>query len=307
MRAWLVVVGLVAACGPSGDDGEAPVEPSPWSYDPGSDRTPTLSADQVASAIERWVPRMRTVEVAPLFDAYLLASSDGDGMCPTEQTVEEGDAYYQIWQADCSTEAGSSYYGYAQYVADTEPGDDGWTNSYRYVYGVASIDTPDGHQWRANGYFSSSYNWKESERYWDKSVQGDHAWDGVEADGTWLAEGLRFEGYAASYTDGTGRTTVVSGGLSGMAGEVVAVSASNLQVLSAEWTPPCPQEPTGSVSVRAADGGWYDVVFDPPTWDDPGVDAAQCDGCGGLWFEGERIGEVCVDLTSMVAWSEAPW
>jgi hypothetical protein len=313
MRTWLMLVGLVA-CTPQAEETagdttatDVPADPTPWSYEPTTSRTPTLSAEEVGAALELWVPRMRTFEVEPLFDAYEAVTATGDEACPTQLRAEEGEAFQQNWQADCEAATGATFYGYTEYAGGTQPADDGWTGSFRYVYGVAAVYTPEGHLWRANGYFATSFNWKDDERYWDKNISGEHLWDGPETAGTWVADGLRFSGYVGAYTDGAGRNVGLSAGVSGMTGDVVAVSATDLSMISDDWSPPCAMEPTGTASVRAADGGWYDVVFDPPTWEEPELDPAQCDGCGRLFFEGQELGLACADLSDLMAWTGAPW
>lgn len=289
------------------DNTDVPADPTPWSYDPVSAREPTLTPEQVGAALEQWIPRMRTFEVEPLFSAWEAAIATGDEVCPSRATGAEGEAFYQQWNDDCQATTGATFYGYTEYAGATEPAEDGWTASYRYVYGVASIYTPDGHTWRANGFFSTGLGWKDDERYFDKNIEGDHSWDGDEVADTWVTEGLHFSGGVGAYTDGVGRQIGMSMGVSGMSGDIVAISTADLGMISADWAPPCPQEPVGTASVRAADGGWYDVVFDPPTWEQPDLPASQCDGCGRLFFEGQEIGLACADLSDLVNWTEAPW
>ena len=74
--------------------------------------------------------------------------------------------------------------------------------------------------------------------------------------------------------------------------------------MAARWD--CPQEPSGTISVQGADGEWYDVVFDGPSFGET-TDPAVCDGCGTAWLEGMRLGEVCVDAGELLDWDGVPW
>ena len=71
---------------------------------------------------------------------------------------------------------------------------------------------------------------------------------------------------------------------------------------------PCPVELSGSVGVRAPDGTWTDVLFDG-TIDpyDTTFDPLACDGCGEAYFLGEPLGEVCVDVSVLLASAVRPW
>ncbi|MCP4805529.1 MAG: hypothetical protein GY884_09285 [Proteobacteria bacterium] len=58
----------------------------------------------------------------------------------------------------------------------------------------------------------------------------------------------------------------------------------------------CAAEPAGTILVRDEVGYWYELVFD-----------GSCDGCGSVQWEGETLGEACIDVSPLYAWEDAPW
>jgi hypothetical protein len=64
----------------------------------------------------------------------------------------------------------------------------------------------------------------------------------------------------------------------------------------------CSSEPGGTVSVRDAEGEWYDVTFQGPVSGSSTSFPAECDGCGEVWFRGAPIGDVCPDLSTLQTW-----
>lgn len=307
--------GLALLIGCGGSTGDVVHHPSPWSYEPEPAGPPVLSEEAIAEAIGRWVPAFYAVDVAPAFEAYETVSSYGDGACPTVASYGEEPARSAYWQGDCAATTGALFSGYTQAESAEALQDDGWLAHSRYVYGVASAVTPEGWSWSLNGYFAWSDGVKDSgdpvlhESYRGRDISADLVWDAPTAP-AWMGGGTTFTGAAAIYEQaGIGRQITLDGSVSGGLGDgVTAVAISALSLSSRDFTA-CPVlEPSGTVSVRDADGGWYDVLFDAPISFDGQTDLSLCDGCGDLWFEGARVGRVCVDLAAMVDISvEAPW
>lgn len=314
MRTRYAAVLMVAACGQGA--GEARIEPSPWSYEPAGDRAPTLSEAEIAAEVERWLPQMLTLDLAPVFEAYDMVNAAGDGACPMATALEYEGASYATWSADCQAETGALFQGYTELGAERGVDEAGWTVGSRYIYGVADAALPDAWSFSINGYIAESDGWHEvsdgvntiTELYKGKDIQATVDWGGPAVGESWLTGEVVYSGGASFYEQlGSGRYIAINGSVSGIQGEVTAIAVSNLEMLSTGWTM-CPvNEPHGTVSVRAADGGWYDVVFDAPVAFDETTDLSGCDGCGALWFEGRAVGKVCVDLLALVDGEASPW
>ena len=58
--------------------------------------------------------------------------------------------------------------------------------------------------------------------------------------------------------------------------------------------------------LRDAEGRWLSILFDvdAETW---AVDEGACDGCGAVWWQGQEIGEACIDASVLLDWEERPW
>jgi hypothetical protein len=304
---------LIAGC----TAGDVVLHPSPWSYEPEPAGEPVLSEDAVAAAIAQWVPAFYAIDVDPLFDSYDAVNSYADGACPTLASYGEEPTLTTYWQGDCASASGALFNGYTQAASDEVLQDDGWLARSRYVYGVASVVAPEGWSWSLNGYFAASNGTHDAvdgdtvvhESYRGRDISADLVWDAPTAP-AWMGSGATFTGAASIYEqEGIGRMVGLDGSVSGGLGDgVTALAISALQMPSRNFTG-CPVlEPNGTVSVRDAEGGWYDVVFDAPLAFDAQTDLSLCDGCGDLWFEGARVGRVCVDLAAMVDTNvEAPW
>lgn len=307
---WIL---LAAACAPAADP-DVVSDPSPWSYEPGESRTPTLTVEEVVEAASTWVPRLFGAPVTPLFEGYEASVALADAGCPATQSTAAEGAYASQWVDDCVTEAGTAFRGYAGDVSEPIV-DSGWTGSTRYVYGAAEVVTGDGSVWTTNGTFALQQATGTVDEgagpvpAWTRTrfLEGVFAWDGPGAAGTWLADGHAVSGTAAGYgIEGSGSFAEVDGTIAGLPGPVVAVSAVRLSAVATGWTP-CPvNETAGTVSVRDAEGGWYDLVFDAPREFTAESDLSTCDGCGEVWFEGVSLGEACVDLTG-IATQEVSW
>ncbi len=151
---------------------------------------------------------------------------------------------------------------------------------------------------------------------WQLIVEGSFSSDDEALEETWLEPGstvrptlVRISVLVPPNPDGLpegGRIATIDGGITGLAGDLDTVSVSGLFMYSPELSE-C-DEPGGSVSVRDADGNWYDVLFDGPEgWEDEDVDLMACDGCGTTWFRGQQIGNTCVDFSSLVEFEDRPW
>ena len=129
-----------------------------------------------------------------------------------------------------------------------------------------------------------------------------------EAVDTWLGDGLdpdfTLYGYVTTGPVGGGRLMYLDGGFGGIEGGW-AVAFDENQIAQASLGVDCATELSGTVGVRTPEGQWVDIVFDGNP--EGAVPAASCDGCGVGFVQGEVVGDVCVDATSVLDWEQSPW
>lgn len=302
---------LLAACGTSADDSgaaaDAPYEPAPYLVEEEDPPEPSFDADALADAIDQGLVAALAIQAEPVFAPYAQVMTAADAACPSYYEAD-GNVY---WYDVCTSDAGTSFNGYSfYYLYDQYDGGDGILYDGQAISGVATVTEPDGHVFEAGGtaYHLSGEN--ADYLIWYSIVQGGFSWDGEGSEGTWLAGGLAptmaMTAYYVKAMDG--RAFMVEGGVSGLAGDFDTVVLDGIVVWSDNVGAACPEEPGGSVSVRGADGGWYDVLFDGEQEYGEGLpDPDACDGCGQAYFRGAPLGEVCVDFTWLAEWEVSPW
>jgi hypothetical protein len=290
---------LLFACGSGGSKtgvGGSAIEPSPYIVEEGEAPEPLLRPEEVAVAIEMAMDAVLDVDANPVLDAYAAAMAGGEEGCPDWYSDGAGGVF---WYDYCETTGGNAFEGYG---SSSEAAD--YTDSsgviwdYRSMYAEAWIRT-DGSVFAGTGYSAQWNGYEPSEKayIWQSNLSGSFTWDGPGIDGTWMAAGLRPELYywISSYPSSGAAYIGIFGGLSQLEDETVdTVAMDDVQIFDWGGGAPCAVEPVGMISVRDAEGGWYDVAFDV---EESGGDPMDCDGCGSVWFRGEIIGEACVDAT----------
>jgi hypothetical protein len=300
----LLAIALLA-CGKDDADSDVPVlEPSPYIYDEQDPPAPTYTLEQIAAGVQAAVDEAAAIGPEPALAAYDAAMMGQSGACPS--WYDDGDATF--WYDQCTSETGTSFSGYAytlSYVDVYDEAENTTTNG-RAVFAAASVETGDGHRFAGAG---TVYDLRTTQPSEDGSyvvtfdqilVQGAFEWDGPEADGTWIAEGVSPDLYVIRYSADVLEPTYfgVDGGLSPLAGDMVAVAFDEVTLTPIDFGSACDVEPAGTISVRGEDGSWYDVLFDGPTETDPDVPADECDGCGQVYYQGEPMGEACADFSA---------
>jgi hypothetical protein len=299
---------VLLAAGGCAPDTPAPVEdeePAPYIFPEEDAPVPTLAAADLEDAVASAVATVLDLDAAPIFPAYAAAMAGSDTGCPYYYDYQ-GSAY---WYDQCTADGGASYSGYSFYQLYQDY-DDGAGNLYNgeSIYGVARIDTADGHTFEAGGSAQLLVATASTYTYYSSVIAGSFAWDGPEADGTWMAEGLSPDVTMVGYVvPAYGNYMQVDGGVSGLGGDLDTVVFDAVTIFEESLGSTCPTEPGGVISVRDADGNWYDVVFDGPADYGEVSDPALCDGCGSAWFRGEPLGEVCADFSALLDWEGSPW
>jgi hypothetical protein len=264
-------------------------EPVPYLIDEEPIGKPTDDLDALADEVQAAFDAVLGLHATPVIEGYLAAVEARDEGCPIWTGTDAGSS----WFGECTTAAGARFSGYGGYFT----GYDGYQD-IATLYAGATVVTAEGHTFTGGG--NAYLGWGENEEgpYGFSGVQGSFSWDGPGIDGTWLASGSEV-GLQMYYTLATwGNAVSVNGSVVGEAGG--AVYFDDVILISVG----CPEEPMGLISVRGRDG-WYDLGFDPQP--EGGRDPATCDGCGRLWYRGDVIGEMCLDVAGIASFAEAPW
>jgi len=266
MRLQLTILALVGCASPSGGGKSSPVVDTGGPALPeveASTATPSWTAEDVGARLSD------ALSVPPLggdaLFAYLDLMSRGDEECP-------GNVHHitDTWLHGCTASTGYSYAGVSEYFEDPvgEP-------FPATVYGVAGdfwIITPEGSLFEAGGHAVEV----AGDALWVSEVAGSWLWE----DGPgWLASG--FSG------------TLVLEKVEGIHARVHGAA----QVQGTSWSanelilgPSCGLLPmSGRLGLRDPSGGWYTLPLE------------RCDPCGTVSFEGEVLGEACVDFTGLHA------
>jgi hypothetical protein len=311
---------LLAACQGSADDpaGPDPVlpedpPPSPYIFDEETDPEPTASAQDVEAALQDALDLTMTINADPVQAAYSKAMTGSTAMCPYVYATPDG----SYWYDSCTASDGTEFDGYvfAYEAVDVFDPYSGMMVDYWYAFGGATVRDPSDHVLELAGgavrYKAYTNTGPTDYEVYYTDIGGTFAWDGVESAGTWLDSDIDPDLIVQStVVPSVGAESVVLyGGFGGFAvgGEDWAVAFDENYVANALMGGRCPTELSGTVGVRAPDGSWYDVQFQG--WDgvDPDYSDADCDGCGDAFYRGEPMGEICVDLTTMMELGVHPW
>lgn len=271
---------------------------------------PALDGPSVSATIEDLLPallQMHAGEIQDVYEELLTGASPG---CPTWNTSPEGLPY---WFDSCTSDGGSSFDGYAYDVdvVDRPDGDVVWSGWQ--FYGLTTIETPDGRRFESTGAAGL--------------LTGTQA-DGAQVSYSYMDEGFRYTGdahgaawlstegspqvaaYAVHQPSTGGRLVALEARVALTEGDFQAAVFEDIQLGDSEIGAPCTREPAGLVSLRTLEGTWLTLYFEGPPverWGDGIEDPDSCDGCASVWTSGTRLGEVCVDTSSLLAWEGSPW
>jgi len=242
-------------------------------------------------------------------DAYAQVKDEADESCP--YFYEDYD--YDFWSDSCETEAGAVFSGQIQYWRDQNIQDEFYDIHDEASYnGDAKVTTPQGETFVGSGYAYRSaktgIDSPNSYHYW--SMWGEYGWSGPGLEGTWIKEdySVDFTMWSGNYYGSNWATyTSLSGGLSGLQGDINTILLREFMIYGEELGSECALEPYGTISVRDNQGNWYDVVFDGPAYWGGWAFKPYCDGCGMAYFRGEEIGPSCIDFSSWLDWEQITW
>ncbi len=305
---WLLLA--LASCRTSVpyDADTASYTPVPYDQPGISASTPQFDAAAMVTAIQGAMTAAKGITGAPVLTAYTTVMATADDGCPSYYDYN-GSMY---WNDQCTTTAGSQFSGYSfYYLYDNYDGGDGNIYNGAQLYGVAQMWDPEGHELDIGGSAADLVltATDDSYTYWYSVAQGSFAWDGAGTEGTWVTPGMAPDLIltALVYPQYDGHMFYINGGLSGLGGAYDTVVFDNLTLYDAGIGGDCPEEPGGTISVRDANGYWYDLFLDGQLQTSDVTRQNQCDGCADAWYEGQDLGPVCPDFSTLNTWVGAPW
>ncbi len=307
---WLPLTILACSGGAVLDD---TVDDTPAPYiDPDTEVTPpTLDAGEVQAVIDETFASLWDFQPQPVLDAYEAADADSDGDCPIvypDYDVDYGDAWY--WFETCTSDAGAHYTGFVYAVSFSDWEQDGVIYDGGGMAAAGEVTDAAGRVWEGSG---TVYGYEGASTDGSTFINalimdGTWSWDGDDG-GSWMSTGIEpgFTGYTWWSADLGGGAVVMDGGLFGLEGPLDTVVMDGMTLYDEVFAPSCALEPSGTISVRDTEGRWFDVTFDGGDDLEDVVTPEWCDGCGGAWFEGTYVGEVCLDFSTLLDWEERPW
>ena len=311
--------------GADGDDSAAETEggtgdlPSPYADSDGSGGdVPSMGADEAMTASLAGLGTLSELRPMEVFDAFETMFEPEEG-CPAEIEVYEEEATVTTWyvEGSCTTSSGLTIRGGGTYERLSRE-EDGVTIEVRGLSaedGTLRLETGDGRYFELSGYaFHESVrgdggNYGESYLEFNASIRADEQTAGSSA---LMDPSLDLQVGVFAVSEGPVKAFGGSGSIAGPGlGEALAFSFSQTAVISAL----CPEEPSGTFSVRDDAGFWHDIVFDAYVLGDeadeePEVDEALCDDCGNYLAGGTPDGQACVDasvLADLLDWEVTPW
>lgn len=293
-------------------EGEAPdVEPStePTEYEPPDSNVSTTDQEWdlvgMSDAVTHALSTVRTRHATSILAGYSMVMSHADAYCPQAYTVNGNSFWYGV----CTSTAGMSYDGYLFYNTYEEYNlfGDGSIWDAELLSGATQMVDPEGRliHWGGSAYLAEGVS-VDGYPVFYSSITGSFWDDGSETD--WLESGqsdtvmmygvsLSSEGVVPS------NAFMVSGSLQ-LSGAATAIEFMEFITYSTAVGYPCWKEPLGALSVRDAHGRWVEVEFDVnDNWQLEG----ECDGCGRALYNGEEVGELCIDTAPLLDWRETPW
>ncbi|MCP4807598.1 MAG: hypothetical protein GY913_10270 [Proteobacteria bacterium] len=224
---------------------------------------PALTADEVVQGIELMVGG-GFADPHEVMDLYLELMALGDQYCPGDLEQMTDTVVY-----GCDASTGYFYMGVAEYFRVS-----GGRFDYQELGGDFLIIDPEGQVFEVGAGMAVAVDHKADSAW--TTLMGTITWD---AHTGWMhSVSAIIEGRLnPATTDGILR---LDGGL--------RVEDSVLDLKDVMWDPAtCDDQASGQIGWRGPDQRWY-------------VAQLEC-GCGPLDFEGQDLGEVCVDLTGISA------
>lgn len=260
----------------------------PWTA-PGATEPPVFDATALGDGLDDVLVATLGLDAAPALAAYDEVMRFSAGACPGSYTYP---AYYgqvETWYAQCETNGGAVYSGYASDYQD-EGYDLTTGRGYRGLYAEATVVAPDGDTWSGVGYWARGEYGGTGYVDLYLELDGVLAYDGATVADSWIGQDIvpSVSIHRAYPLDHAWHVIEIDGSFTGLAG---AVDTAAFVGVALQGNYGC-AEPTGTISLRTTDADWYDLAFSGDPSDPDG-----CDGCAEARWRGEEMGTVCGDFS----------
>ena len=285
----------------------------PYLYEDEDDEDRQLTLGTLEAGIADALDAIFSIDPADFHDTYEAMAASGDGDCPYyyEEYMTAYGQYY--WRDSCTADEGITFSGYGISYANRDYQDGDYDYAINAYYSGAARLTDDGGQRLDASGYSRYYEYTyvpDARTAFYSRIWGEYTWEG-DGGRTWLSSGVTMDLYLYGIRypayEPAGHYTTLDGSLSGIDGAVTAVNMDSVFIYSESMSSACPDEPSGTISLRDADGDWYDVEFQGPQYWGGEAFPGDCDGCGDAFFRGEPLGAVCPDFSHLKDWGNRPW
>lgn len=283
--------------------------PAEYIYSEADEPVPSLSLGELEESIQDVLAVIQQTDPALLTERYdQLRLEVGDDSCPNYYYDADGDSYYgyDYWYGSCTADGGAAFDGYAysySYGPHTSSGYQYLDQGYLLMYG--SITDRFGEELEVSGNYYHHTHAYNQDLYGYAYLIGDVRWSSGEAEETWMAEEYSLNLTLSHSQNSSGeRAMQLEGSLSGLSGSANAALFEDVYLYSGS---DCMLEPSGRISVRDSEGEWYLTSFQGAPYSWAPVFPPECDGCGDVFYRGERLGTVCPDFSAMTDWEVRPW
>lgn len=288
---------LACAADPEPEPGRSEVRDSPEAWEsegliPVDLPDPAVVTENVLEALAG----QSAYRPASFFGVYAEAMLQADASCPRS----DGDDL-SAWEDPCVTELGVDFHGHAaeERYTGTVNGE-GDIEARQSVAGVFQIEGDGPLLWaggeavwseaRHEGTNAADFSYTNTLNY----LSG--AWLSGAADAaSWLTSGLTIDLQTTAITADTGGRCL---GIEGAVPTQTSTVYFDILACDADFGMGCAMERAGSVFFRTPAGAWLEIRFDGARFPDWDFDAAACDGCGTLFWEGQAAGPLCLDVVT---------
>lgn len=318
-RAWIPAL-LASGCAPAPEtvtDSSTEEAASAWTYE-GADLDEPMNAEDLQAALQALVNRVRTINAQPVVDSYRGAMSHAYGECPTlVETSSDLTGDVDYWDGMCEGERDVWFKGpmttWTYEDIDVADGQidlvstileqNGFLYTGAGVRGqtdIFSVDTSIDFNCSCAAFWGQGVNSEGGSSFFSL-VDGPSHWTGSEAEGTWLADGLRpglWQSFEINTAEGF-QMASIHGSITGYA-ERYDTAQFDLDLFRPlDHSSACYADLTVfTIEVRDAQTGqWASIDFRVET---------NGDACAATG-EVEGTGEITLDLATVLDWTESPW
>jgi len=231
----------------------------------------------VESRLQQAVDQLRLQSAHPFVSLFVSLMEESDSQCPRWYSDENG----TYWFDSCTSTQGTLFEGYGTHQIVVEREDEGgnrWNGNI--VHSASLIESQSGEWLSSTGHASLLY--------------GINTENGADIFSSSLSEGFSSHEYTRTPQISMWASRVDS--YQNIHFDAVRMIDDAALVFNQNLLGSHSLCPEGSQSIQT-DNGWVQVFWS----------AENCSGCSSVFFEGQPIGEVCIDFSDWLDWSDNPW